>query len=251
MAPAASRAAPDGADLAVHHPARADHVGPGRGVQHGHLGVDLHRGVVVDQAGRGQHAAVPVVGELVQADVGHHQAVVADLGAHRGDRGVQDAVRVQGAGADGVLGLRDAEQHHPGQPGVGRLDGGLAQGVEGVLDDSRHRADRPRLAAAPRPRTAAGPAAAAAGWSRRPSPASPAWSAAGAAGLSPRVTHLRRLGENSTMVEFHPRRGSRAKTRHWWSFPVTRAMQGHAGISLGGDWSASSATAGAPARPRR
>ena len=45
----------------------------------------------------------------------------------------------------GVLGLRDAEEHHPAQPELGRLVGGLEQRRAGVLDDARHRGDRDRL----------------------------------------------------------------------------------------------------------
>ena len=69
LAPGRVQRRPDGADLAVHHPAGPDHVGPGLGLGQGHLGVALQRGVVVDRAGRRQHPAVAVVGELVEAEV--------------------------------------------------------------------------------------------------------------------------------------------------------------------------------------
>ena len=63
----------DGADLAVHHPARPEHVGAGVGLRERHGDVADERRVVVDDARRRpvQHAAVAVVGELVEAEVGH------------------------------------------------------------------------------------------------------------------------------------------------------------------------------------
>ncbi len=94
------------ADLAVHHSGRADHVDPGLGLGHRHLGVAEQGRVVVDAAVGGQHAAVAVRGELVQAQVAHHHGGVADLGDHVADRDVEDAVRVGAAGADLVLVLR-------------------------------------------------------------------------------------------------------------------------------------------------
>ena len=131
--------------LAVHHPAGPDHVDAGSGVRARHLGVQLEGGVVVDPAGGVEDAAVAVVGELVEAEVAHHGDRVTDLGLHVGDRDVEDAVGVERAGAGGVLGLGDAEQHHPAQTGGGRLGGGLPQRVAGVLDDAGHRRDRLRL----------------------------------------------------------------------------------------------------------
>ena len=60
-----------------------------------HAAVDLQRGVVVDPTLVVEHAAVAVVGELVEAQVGHHEQVVAGLGAGVGDGDVEDAVRVE------------------------------------------------------------------------------------------------------------------------------------------------------------
>ena len=145
--PGAVQRRADGADLAVHHPAGRHHVGSGGGVRLGHRRVDLHRGVVVDHPGRRQHPAVAVVGELVQADVRHHQGGVADLVPHRTQRDVEDPVLGQRGRTGGVLVLvgRDAEQHDPGQTGVGHLGRDLADRLQRVLDDPRHRGDRPRL----------------------------------------------------------------------------------------------------------
>ncbi len=82
----------------------------------------------------------------------------------------------------GVLGLRDAEEHHAAQPQLGGLVGGLQQRRARVLDDARHRVDRTRLGRCPRARTTAAPAAAPRRGSRRPSAAGQAWCAAGAGG---------------------------------------------------------------------
>ena len=139
----------DHADLAVHHAAGAHHMGARVGLDLGHLGVPLQRGVVVDAPVGGQDPAVAVVGVLVQAQVGHDDQLVADLGPHVPQRDLQDAVRVGARRALRVLlrVVRDAEQHDPADTGLDRLDGGLPQRVPGVLDDPGH---RPRSAPARR-----------------------------------------------------------------------------------------------------
>ena len=103
------------------------------------VGVAHQRRVVVDRAVGGEHAAVPVVGELVQAQVRHHDQVVADLGATPHDRHVEDPVGVVGRRTDGVLALGHPEQHQPAEPGADRLGGGLASESRRVLHDARHR----------------------------------------------------------------------------------------------------------------
>ena len=75
-------------------PLGPDHMGARVGLRPRHLGVALQRRVVVDAAVGVQDAAVAVVGELVQAQVGHDDEVVADLGPHVADGDLQDAVRV-------------------------------------------------------------------------------------------------------------------------------------------------------------
>ena len=134
----------DHSDLAVHHPAGGDHVDAGIGMREGHLGVHLEGAVVVDPAVRGQHAAVPVVGELVEAEVAHHRERVTDLGHDVVDREVEDARRVHGAGAGRVLLGGDPEEHHATEPQLGGLGDRLQQGRGRVLHDARHRADRLR-----------------------------------------------------------------------------------------------------------
>ena len=62
------------ADAAVHHVARRDDVGAGRGLRDGGAREQLERGVVVDVAVLAQHAAVAVGGVLAQAQVGDRRA---------------------------------------------------------------------------------------------------------------------------------------------------------------------------------
>ncbi len=114
-------------------------------MEHRHLGVDLNGGVVVDRARRRQHAAVPMIGELIEADIGHDQAFVADLLAYGTDRGRQDAIGIEGSRAARILAFRYAEQHDACEARVRGLDRRLAERVHGVLDDPGHGADRTRL----------------------------------------------------------------------------------------------------------
>ena len=76
--PAWSSACRMAVDLPVHHPAGRHDVRPGVGLGHRGPGVEHDGGVVVDLAGGGQHAAVAVVGVLVEAAVGHDDDLVAD-----------------------------------------------------------------------------------------------------------------------------------------------------------------------------
>ena len=76
--PASSSASRTNADLAVHHPGQAEHVGAGAGLREPHRGIPLERRVVVDAAVGVEDPAVAVVGELVEAQVGHDDEVVAD-----------------------------------------------------------------------------------------------------------------------------------------------------------------------------
>jgi hypothetical protein len=104
-------------------------------VQDRHLSVDLNGRVIVDSAGRRQHPTVSVIGELIEADIRHDQALVTDLLTHGSDRGGQDAVLV----------LRYAEEHDPCQARICSLYRRLAEAVEGVLDHAGHGADWARL----------------------------------------------------------------------------------------------------------
>lgn len=113
-----------------------------------HLGVPLQGGVVVDPPLLVQHPAVPVIGRLVQAHVGHDEQVVPDLGPHVPDGDLKDPVRVGPGRAERVLLglLRHAEEHDPGDPGLYGLQRGLLQAVARVLHDTGHGLDRHRLA---------------------------------------------------------------------------------------------------------
>src|SRR5699024_970716 len=97
--------------------------------------------VVVDPPGVIEHAAVAVVGELVQAQVGHDHRRVAELRAQPGEGPVEDPLRIGGAGADGVLVLGHAEEHHAAHAALHRLGRGAGQGVQSVLLDAGHRGD--------------------------------------------------------------------------------------------------------------
>ena len=84
-------------DLPVHHPARSDDGGAGRGLGDSDLGVDLQGGVVVDAATSIEHSAVAVVGVLVDAQVSDQHDLVADVVAQVGEGQLGDAVGVVGA----------------------------------------------------------------------------------------------------------------------------------------------------------
>ena len=113
---------------------------PAVGLGHGQLGIERQRGVVVHLAGGFVHdAAVAVVGELVEAAVGHHHHRVADRVPHRGQGPLGDPVGPEGGRAGGVLLLGSGKPEHddaghaqPAQPFD--LDG---QRVHGVLDHAR------------------------------------------------------------------------------------------------------------------
>ena len=134
----------DGADLAVHHPARRHDVGAGLRLGDRGLGVDLERGVVVDRPVVADDPAVPVAGVLVDAEIGHQHDVVADLAAQLAERDLHDAVGVERRRAHLVLVGRHAEQHHGAHSHRRQFDHALAQALDGVLVDAGQRADLDR-----------------------------------------------------------------------------------------------------------
>ena len=89
---------------------------------------------------------MPVVGVLVDAQVGDQHDVVADVAAQVGERQLDDPVGVEGAAAERILARRDAEQHHGLDAERGELGDLLAQALAGVLHDAGQRRDRPGLA---------------------------------------------------------------------------------------------------------
>ena len=132
-------------DLAVHHAAEAEQLRSRPRLRDAHLGVPGEGRVVVDGPGRRQHAAVAVVGELVEAQVGLHDERVADLPRDLADRDVEDPVRVDGAASGRIALGGNTEEHEPADAGLRRVDGRATQRVERVLHLPRHRRDRPRL----------------------------------------------------------------------------------------------------------
>ena len=92
-----SSAARRRADPAVHHVAGGDHVGPRSRVDHGGPRQDLEGGVVVDfevtPLVLAENAAMPVIGVLVDADVGDDQELGGGL-FHGGDGARHRAVGV-------------------------------------------------------------------------------------------------------------------------------------------------------------
>src|SRR5262245_28260933 len=141
MAAAVERGA-DGADLPVHHPAGRDDVRAGVGLGHRRAGVALDGRVVVDHTVGGEHAAVPVVGVLVEAAVGHHDQPVTDLLAHIAERQLNDPARVPRLRALAVLVQRHPEEDHRRHAERGQLGHLLAQALAGVLHDAWERGDR-------------------------------------------------------------------------------------------------------------
>ena len=122
-------------------------MGPRGRLRHCKVVVGGEGGVVVHDllAARvgAEHTAVAVVGELVEAGVGHDHEVVAHFFAHGGQGPVKDAVGRGSAASGGVLVRikRDAEEHDPAEPGLDAGDGLATNRVDGVLDNPGQRGD--------------------------------------------------------------------------------------------------------------
>ena len=132
-------------DLAVHHPRRGAHVDPGIGLGDRDLGIALERGVVVDLTRRRQQPAVPVVGVLVEAQVGHQHQRVADVVTKLAHGHLDDPVRIRCPGSGGVLVFGYAEQDHGRHAERRELGHLLAEGLPAVLHDAGQRWDRDRF----------------------------------------------------------------------------------------------------------
>ena len=111
-------------------------MGTGARLGDGGRRVDLEGGVVVDLAVLVEHAAVAVVGVLVDAQVGDQGDVVAEVAAQVGEGQLHDPLRVGRAAAGGVLDGRHTEQHDAADAGGGELGDLLAQALPAVLDDA-------------------------------------------------------------------------------------------------------------------
>jgi hypothetical protein len=125
-------------DLAVHHARQAQDVSAGIGLRERHARVDLERRVVVDAAVGGEHAAVAVVGELVEAQVGLHRDAPRGGVSCGGDGAIEDACGVGGPAADGVAGRGHPEEHDAADARRDGLFDDARNGVERVLRHSRH-----------------------------------------------------------------------------------------------------------------
>ena len=87
---------------------------------------------------------MPVVGVLVEAEVGHHDELVADLVPHGAQRNLHHAVGVPGAAPLRVLARRHPEEDEPGdaeRDEALRLD---HQRLDRVLHLAGHGGDRDR-----------------------------------------------------------------------------------------------------------
>ena len=145
--PVAVERVADGADLAVHHPARGDDVGAGVGLGDARPGRRA-RGWrrCRPRRRRSSDAAVAVVGVLVEAEVGHeHES------SPTSSRRSRSATCTMPSGSQasepvGVLVRRDAEQdHRRARRGRPARATSLRSDSPGVLDDAGQRGDRLRL----------------------------------------------------------------------------------------------------------
>ena len=117
---------------------------PGLGLGQSDALVELERRVVEDLARRAEDAAVPVVGVLVEAEVGHEDELVTHRVAHGAQRDLHDALRVPRAAPLGVLARRDAEEDEPGHAQRDESFGLDDERVERVLHLTGHGRDRDR-----------------------------------------------------------------------------------------------------------
>src|SRR5438105_1048875 len=136
----------DGADAAVHHVRRCDHVRARLDVRHRGAREQLERGIVLHRTVL-DHTAVAVAGVLAEADVGDHEQVGHGV-LHGPHRLLHDAVLRVGLRPAWILLRGDAEQQH--------ARNAHARGVLALLDQlvdreamlAGHRRDRLAHAAA-------------------------------------------------------------------------------------------------------
>ena len=137
------QAVADRGHLTVHHAARGHHVSSGLCLRHSQFHVLSVGGVIIDAPTLVEHTAVAVIGEFVEAGVGHQHGVVAEILRQIAQGHVEDAVRSHADGPAGVLVLvaRNPEEHQPADTGGHRVGGGPAQRLPAVLDHTGHRRD--------------------------------------------------------------------------------------------------------------
>ena len=88
----------------------------GLGLGDGDLAVTHEGGVVVDLTAIVQDPAVPVVGVLVEAEIGYEDHLVTEVVAQLSERDLDDAVTVRCARSDRVLAGWHPEQHERSDP---------------------------------------------------------------------------------------------------------------------------------------
>ena len=79
---------------------------------------------------------MPVVGVLVEAEIGHHDEVVADIVAEVAQGDLHDAVLRPRLRSLGVLNLRNAEQDHAGHAELDQPPRFGAHALAAVLCDT-------------------------------------------------------------------------------------------------------------------
>ena len=86
-----------------------------------------------------------VIGVLVDAQIGHHDHPIADVGSQIRQAQLHNSLRVEGLRADGILSGRHPEQDHGTDAEVGKLLDLGAEAVARVLHDAWQRHDRLRF----------------------------------------------------------------------------------------------------------
>ena len=125
---------------AVHHVRWRDDIGPCPGVGDGLNGEQLERRVVVDVAVP-DHAAVPVVGVLAEADVSDEEQPRHRL-ADGAESAGNDAVGIGRTAAARILVLRNPEEDDRGHAQIREPSAVFGCAVDRELCDAGHRPDR-------------------------------------------------------------------------------------------------------------
>ena len=185
--PASSRAAPDGRDLAVHHPAGGDDVGAGVGLGHGGPGVELEGGVVVDLAvGRDDRRSGR--GRCTRRRTGRRCSTRSSPTSARRSRSATCTMPSgsQAPEPSASLVAGTPKRITPGTPRSASSAHLLAERLPGVLHDAGQAGDRLRLGRCPPARTAGRRGRRRRGGSRRRGGAGPACGGGGGAGAGGR-----------------------------------------------------------------
>jgi len=136
---------PNRCDLPVHHPTGSHDLGTRSSLGERRPTVQIDRGVIVDVAGVVDDATVPVIGVLVDAQVGDHHDVVADVAAKVGQGQLHDPIGVVRTAADRILRRRNPEHDDALHTEFGERGDLGAQRSSTVLYDTGQRRDRHRF----------------------------------------------------------------------------------------------------------